>query len=214
MAQIDYLKKYWQYFVGMLILLLVLLFFILNQQLKASDSSSVDLADINLNQTPSKTTESTKVQEDKAESTQIYVDIKGAIAKPGIYQVSEQLRVADVVKMAGGVIENAEIKGINLAQKLVDEMVIYVPFIGEAIENIATPQVESNDVEMANEKINLNTATQAELQTISGIGEKKSKDIVSYREANGAFKTIDELMNVSGIGSTTIEKIKDYVTIK
>ncbi|MCH4168643.1 MAG: helix-hairpin-helix domain-containing protein [Streptococcaceae bacterium] len=214
MAQIEYFKKYWQYFVSGLAIILIILFFIISQQLGTANLDSVDLADIDSNQTVSKTTESSKAQDDRAEPIQIYVDIKGAVVKPGIYQVSEQLRVADVVQMAGGMIENAEIKGVNLAQKLADEMVIYVPFIGEVIENIAIAQAESGDSEVEDAKVNLNTATEAELQTISGIGEKKSKDIINYRQINGAFQTIEDLKNVSGIGSATIEKIKDYVTIK
>ncbi|MBS7576470.1 MULTISPECIES: helix-hairpin-helix domain-containing protein [unclassified Enterococcus] len=214
MASIDYLKKYWQYFTAGIVILSIVFVWLFSQSNKQSDFNSVDLTEIKSTQASSDKSDVENVQSEKIETIQIYIDIKGAVAKPGIYQVSNSSRVADVVKLAGGMLENAEMKGVNLAQKLTDEMIIYVPFIGEAMENLVSPQIDSNLADTDNKKINLNTATEAELQTISGIGEKKSKDIINYRDANGSFQAIDDLKNISGIGAATIEKIKDYVTIE
>lgn len=198
---LNFIKKYWQFLLaGVAIVLLICIAYIMSFSSKNTDDSV--LTNITLESSSPASSESVKHK-----SSSIIVDIKGAVKKPGIYKISNELRVNDVVNLAGGLCENAEIKGINLAQKIADEMVIYVPFIGEKIENDITTNTKNDD------KININTATQEELQKISGIGQKKSEDIVNYREANGGFKSIDELKNVSGIGAATIEKIREYVTI-
>ncbi|KXT76501.1 Late competence protein ComEA, DNA receptor [Streptococcus sp. DD10] len=144
----------------------------------------------------------------------ITVDVKGAVRKPGLYEVRNGSRVNDAVNMAGGLAENAETKSINLAQKLSDEAVVYVATIGEETTMVTVASEQENQNGNKNSsKVNLNTATEVELQTISGIGQKKATDIVSYREANGGFKTVDDLQNVSGIGTKTLEKLREYVTV-
>jgi competence protein ComEA len=118
-------------------------------------------------------------------SSVIYVDVKGAVNKPGMYSLADGKRVNDVIKMAGGLIEQADTKQVNYALKLVDQMVVYIPQIGEIVENnVSTINSTSQKVD---NKINLNTATLEELQTLTGIGAKKAQKIIDYREANGLF---------------------------
>ncbi|GAE91121.1 late competence protein [Gracilibacillus boraciitolerans JCM 21714] len=126
----------------------------------------------------------------------------------GVYQVNESDRVKDVIETAGGFLENAEAEAINLAERIYDEMVIYVPTAGEDKANI-----ELNSTSNDTNKIKINTATAEEIQTIPGIGEVKANEIVTYRETYGRFEKMEDLTNVSGIGEKTVEKIEAYVRI-
>ena len=161
-----------------------------------------------------------KTQVTTAKST-ITVDIKGAVKHEGVYTLPIDSRINDVIEKAGGFSEKADRKSVNLAQKLQDEAVIYVAAIGENISVIRDSQEgKTSQADKANTKetpvkgkVNLNTATLADLQTISGIGEKKAQDILDYREANGGFKSVDDLKNISGIGDKTFEKLKDLVSV-
>ncbi|WP_078379630.1 helix-hairpin-helix domain-containing protein [Sutcliffiella halmapala] len=145
----------------------------------------------------------------------ILVDIKGAVQMPGVYELQSNNRVIDAVEKAGGFLENADTRKVNLASLLVDEMVIYVPEEGEEIDesqltHSVTSTNEKESVDGA--KININTATEEELTKISGVGPAKAKAIVTYRTENGLFKSIEEIVNVSGIGAKSLEKIKNEIT--
>lgn len=154
-------------------------------------------------------------------TTVIMVDIKGAIKQPAVYQVAKDARINDVVKLAGGLTEQADVKSVNLSQKVTDEMVIYVASLGENVTLVpsaatSTSQATSVTGEQAgttSHRINLNTADLATLQTLSGIGAKRAQDIIDYREQNGQFKSVEELKNVSGFGEKTIEKLKESITV-
>ena len=141
----------------------------------------------------------------------ILVDVKGAVQQPGLYQLEVTARVNDAILAAGGLAKDADPKSVNLAQKLTDEAVVYVATQGEDI-TVLSPPVTSVSNQEPN-KVNINTATEAELQTISGIGAKKAADIIAYRESNGLFKTVDDLNKVSGIGNKSLEKLRAYVTV-
>lgn len=162
----------------------------------------------------------------------ISVDIKGEIYSPGIYSLKEDSRIIDVIDKAGGLTENADTTVINLSKKVVDEMVIII-YSKEEVKNFSetkekekllqekctSPDENSlkNDACISNVssqtgKININTATKEELMTLTGIGESKAKDIISYREKNGAFKSVEEIKNVSGIGETLYAQIKEAIT--
>ncbi|WP_027967946.1 helix-hairpin-helix domain-containing protein [Streptococcus equinus] len=155
----------------------------------------------------------------KTESDKIFVDIKGAVRKEGVYELTSGSRVTDVVKLAGGFTDDADKKSVNLAEKVADEAVIYVARVGEEVTPASTPSQAQNtaasgaqqDADSA--QINLNTATLEELQTISGIGAKRAQDIIDYRDNNGGFSSVDDLKNVSGIGEKTLEKLKAEVTV-
>lgn len=151
-------------------------------------------------------------KEESLEQDQITVDVKGAVKSPGIYDLPVGSRVHDAVQKAGGLTEQADSKLLNLAQKVSDEALVYVPSRGEeaASQQTAsgTPPSTSKD-----KKVNLNKASLEELKQVKGLGGKRAQDIIDHREANGKFKSVDELKKVSGIGAKTIEKLKDYVTV-
>lgn len=155
----------------------------------------------------------TDATKERAE-TMIYVDIKGAVKVPGIYQLKTQQRIWDALALAGGVREEADTAQVNYAQKVKDQMIIYVPKKGEAMaQSLETLQESAPAQQNQEEKINLNTATEAELQTISGIGAKKAQEIIRFRDEQGPFKTVEELKNVPGIGEKTVERLKDMLTV-
>ena len=140
----------------------------------------------------------------------ITVDVKGAVKTPGIYDLPVGSRINDAVQKAGGLTDNADSKSINLAQKISDESLVYVPTKGEDTSQ-ATQSNASNSKE--NKKVNLNKASLEELKQVKGLGAKRAQDIIDHRDSNGKFKSVDELKKVSGIGAKTIEKLKEYVTV-
>ena len=151
-------------------------------------------------------------KDESAEQDLITVDVKGAVKSPGIYDLPVGSRVHDAVQKAGGLTEEADSKSLNLAQKVSDEALVYVPTKGE---EAASQQVASGTTPSTskNKKVNLNKASLEELKQVKGLGGKRAQDIIDHREANGKFKSVDELKKVSGIGAKTIEKLKDYVTV-
>lgn len=154
-----------------------------------------------------------------------YVDIKGAIKVPQVVPVTPGMRVHDVVEMAGGVTGEADQSQVNLAQLVTDQMVIYVPKVGEEVSPstealVADSKVtesavseSSGDATSGGDLVNINTADTTMLQTLSGIGEKRAADIINYRETNGLFETVDDLDQVSGIGEKTMEKLRPLITV-
>lgn len=153
-----------------------------------------------------------EVKEEPVEQDMITVDVKGAVKAPGIYDLPVGSRVNDAVQKAGGLTEQADSKSLNLAQKVSDEALVYVPTKGEESAsqqtNSGAPSSTSKD-----KKVNLNKASLEELKQVKGLGGKRAQDIIDHRETNGKFKSVDELKKVSGIGTKTIEKLKDYVTV-
>ena len=151
-------------------------------------------------------------KEEPLEQDLITVDVKGAVKSPGIYDLPVGSRVNDAVQKAGGLTEQADSKALNLAQKVSDEALVYVPTKGEEAASqqagLGTASSTSKD-----KKVNLNKASLEELKQVKGLGGKRAQDIIDHREANGKFKSVDELKKVSGIGAKTIEKLKDYVTV-
>lgn len=145
------------------------------------------------------------LQEETKENERIVVDIKGAVKDPGVYEVDEEARVYDIVELAGGFTKDADENQINLAEKAYDEMVIYVPNKRE-IDGIETVTHQSN-------KIRINYATAEEIEQLQGIGPSKAKAIIQYREEYGPFRSVEDLLNVSGIGEKTLENIKDDIQI-
>ena len=140
------------------------------------------------------------------------VDVKGAVTNPGIYEVAKNMRVQNAIDLAGGLLQNAETRHINFAQHVTDQMLLYIPVVGEEIVDIPYTQPNS-PVEEGTSKININTATDLELQALPGIGEKKALQIINYRTENGSFSTIEELMEVSGIGQKTFDTLKESITV-
>ena len=151
-------------------------------------------------------------KDESAEQDLITVDVKGAVKSPGIYDLPVGSRVHDAVQKAGGLTEEADSKSLNLAQKISDEALVYVPTKGE---EAASQQATSGTSPSTSKdkKVNLNKASLEELKQVKGLGGKRAQDIIDHREANGKFKSVNELKKVSGIGAKTIEKLKDYVTV-
>ena len=150
-------------------------------------------------------------KEESLEQDLITVDVKGAVKAPGIYDLPVGSRVNDAVQKAGGLTEQADSKSINLAQKVSDEALVYVPTKGEEANQQANSGASSSTNK--EKKVNLNKASLEELKQVKGLGGKRAQDIIDHRETNGKFKSVEELKKVSGIGAKTIEKLKDYVTV-
>ena len=147
-----------------------------------------------------------------------YVDIKGEVLKPGVYEFSCESRIQEVIKKAGGFTEEADETKINLAQKITDQMQIIVPNVQSKQEGGVTEENSgkgsSTNTSVSNSKqgtININTATLEELQTIKGIGKKKAVAILQYRKEHGAFRTKEDLLQVKGIGKKALEAIESQV---
>lgn len=152
----------------------------------------------------------------------IIVHITGEVKNTGILVLKEEARIADAIESAGGATEEADLNKINLAYTLKDGQKIYIPnkedeenieYITEGSGNNVS--VENGDESEMKEKIkiNINTASQAELEELPGIGEAIASRIIEYREENGAYNKIEDLLNVKGIGDAKFAEIKEYVVV-
>jgi competence protein ComEA len=159
--------------------------------------------------------------------TRVFVDVQGAVAHPGLYQFGADMRVADALKAAGGLTNRADRQQINLATRLTDQQQLYVPIKGEKppASSAATvtsgsgsqkPGSQATATSGGSDKptavVNLNTATVADLQQLTGIGEKKAQKIIDYREAHGSFQTVADLAQVPGFGAKTVANLQDQLT--
>ena len=139
----------------------------------------------------------------------IFVDIKGAVKNPGVYQMKAGDRVKDALDAAGGLTDEADSQKVNLAQRVEDQMVIVVPKVGEEATEI--PSGVTSKEAAKDGKVNINTATVEELKTLKGVGEKKAEAIIEYRKKNGSFKTKEDLMKVRGIGKKLFESFQERI---
>ena len=175
----------------------------------------------------------TKVDNDTSLNDNCVIDIKGAVKNPGVYTTNCSDNVSDVIRLAGGLTEEADTSITNLAKKISNEMVIII-YTKEEVKNsnvvdtvvkvveqeCVCPNIQNDgcindkihDTIGGNKLININTASVEELKKIPGIGESKAKAIVEYRNIHGEFKTIDDIKNVNGIGNNLYETIKEYIT--
>ena len=153
----------------------------------------------------------------------IVVHITGEVKKEGILYLAKGARIADAIKEAGGETDEADLSQVNLAYKLQDGQKIYIPNKNEKVSMYITDNGGNNIIEESNntqngekggsKKVNINTASQSELDSLPGIGPALAQNIIDYREENGGFKSIEELQNVKGIGDAKYDDIKDNVTI-
>ena len=188
--------------------------------IKINDQFNIE--EQNLEVEENKIKESNKIEE---ETTKIVVHVSGAVRNEGIVELKEKSRIADAIEMVGGVTEDAYMKDINLATILEDGMKIYIP----TKEEVEKQRENTNDsvskdtnldiynngsnTRKKNNKVNINTATKEELDTLPGIGESTANKIISYREEKGDFKSIEEIKEVSGIGDSKYEQIKNLIEI-
>jgi competence protein ComEA len=159
-------------------------------------------------------TDTTRPEEAGMEASKIVViDVKGAVVKPGVYEMPADARVRDVIARAGGLTEEADAARVNLAAKVRDEMMIYVPAKGEAAP---APEAVEAAPEAGTEsglQVAVNTATAEELMQVPGIGPAKAKAIIAYREEHGPFQRVEDLLRINGIGEKTLEKLKPYLLV-
>lgn len=160
------------------------------------------------------TTEEIVISDETEASCCVY--ICGAVETPGVYTLPEGSRVCDAFAIAGGLKQNAAEDYWNQARVLADGEMIYVPTLEEAKERKqngdVSSMIESVD-DSTNGKVNINTASKQQLMTIPGVGEAKAQAIISYREANGSFSSIDEVKKVEGIKDGVFAKMKEYIVI-
>lgn len=151
-------------------------------------------------------------------AAEVYVDVDGAVVRPGVYRLKDGARVSQAIDAAGGLMAEADVTGLNRASKITDGQKIYVPTVGEqqavaadgGADGGAVLASGTNDVAGL---VNINTASAAELQTLSGIGPSMAQSIIDERTKNGAFASVDDLMRVSGIGEKKLAKIKDCICV-
>lgn len=160
----------------------------------------------------------TKEKEEEQENF-IIIHITGEIKTPGIIKIKENSRLADAIEAAGGLTENADINKINLAYIISDGQKIYIPNINDKTEDYVNSEAGNGviieNMESNNKKlVNINTATQAELETLTGIGASTALKIINYRKENGKFNNIEEIKNVSGIGEAKYEVIKNNICVR
>ena len=229
----GFFKKYWYLFLGGLILILIILFQLwMFYYFNSKDDNALEESVVMVDSFD---------EEEKEEVIQeyLYVDIKGKVKKPGVYKLSLGSRVNDVINAAGGLLGDADTSVTNLSLKIVDEMVIVIYskdevndfkkikeeqslvvdgcFNEEKIKNDTCVTIDKEDVnvekENLNNKISINSASIEELMKLPGVGESKAKSIVEYRNNNGEFEKIEDLLNVSGIGEKLFEDIKEHITL-
>lgn len=188
-------------FVCSLVLIIGALFYF--NQNKTEDYSGVSFSNIS-NEINNKDERAEKRHDEK-----IFVDVKGAVKHPGVFETTKDKRVKDLIEEAGGLLDDADTSTLNLSQKVKDQMVIYVLKHGEKPKQISDGGSSSSNTDV----ININTANKEQLMKISGVGKTKAEAIISYREKNGDFKKKEDITKVRGIGKATFEKIKDKIEV-
>ena len=188
-------------FVCSLVLIIGGLFYF--NQNKTEDYSGVSFSNIS-NETNNKDEKAENRHDEK-----IFVDVKGAVKHPGVFETTKDKRVRDLIEEAGGLLDDADTSTLNLSQKVKDQMVIYVLKHGEKPKQISDGGSSSSNTDV----ININTANKEQLMKISGVGKTKAEAIISYREKNGDFKKKEDITKVRGIGKATFDKIKDKIEV-
>lgn len=146
----------------------------------------------------------------------IIVHVTGAVINPGVYSLPSGSRVKDAIEKSGGLLSDADTTLINLAMLIEDGEQVWVPYQLDDVMDFDKPAVLGGEPTQGQQtrKININTASQIELESLSGIGPVIAKAVIQYRLENGPFKDIEEIQEVSGIGPVTFEKIKPIITVK
>ncbi|MDU1925395.1 MAG: helix-hairpin-helix domain-containing protein [Staphylococcus epidermidis] len=204
---IDFFMKWKLYILIILIMLTTFFFYLLNDNnndlIQNSQERQSKISDQQIKNSKKLNKKEVSIQKDNTKETKIFIDIKGAVKHPNVYEMSSSNRVIDLSQL-------------NLSEKLVDQKLIYVPKKGENSMKINSQQstLNSSDVKInTNQPLNLNSATEEQLKNIPGIGPSKAKEILNYREQNHGFNSIDDLMKIKGFGKKTFEKLKEHFTI-
>ena len=216
---IDFFMK-WKFYILIILIMLITFFLYLfndnNSDLKQnSQEGQSKLSDQQITNNKKLNKKEVSIQKDNTKETKIFIDIKGAVKHPNVYEMASSNRVIDALNKAE-VLKDADLSQLNLSEKLVDQKLIYVPKKGENSMKINSQQstLNSSDVKInTNQPLNLNSATEEQLKNIPGIGPSKAKEILNYREQNHGFNSIDDLMKIKGFGKKTFEKMKEHFTI-
>lgn len=144
--------------------------------------------------------------EKETDQDRIFVDVRGAVAVPGVYELLPGARVFEAIEKSGGLCPEADERRVNQAARLSDGEQLYIPVRGE--ETTAVSEREEDGL------ININTATVKELTSLPGIGEARAEDVIAYREEHGGFSSIEEMKEISGIKDAVFEKIKDKIKVQ
>ncbi len=175
-----------------------------------------------LNHKNNKTLEELKALSDQEENSEeieaednqtLIVDIGGEVKNPMIAQLPTGSRIDDAITAAGGTTEKADLSNINRAQVLEDGQKIYIPSTDDSNSQASINGSSSSTASSSNQKVNINTATDEQLRTLSGVGPATAEKIINFRTKEGAFKSIEDLKNVDGIGDKTFEKLKDKICV-
>lgn len=230
----NYLSKNKKVILVILVIIIIISICYYNYS-ENSDFLSIEEQNLEIEEQESSNIENQNISNEFDEKINtIIVHVSGAVKQAGIVELNENSRIADAIEKAGGLEKEACIDGINLAYLLEDGMKIYIPTIEEQKKsNYNTENTDSNNVYITSSsatnvdgekntntntkqttKININTATQAELETLPGIGPSTSLKIINYRNENGKFKTIEDIKEVSGIGESKFNNIKELICVK
>ncbi|MFW2490000.1 helix-hairpin-helix domain-containing protein [Clostridium chromiireducens] len=195
------------------------------KELKKNDTESIFVDDTDtISSLANKNSKETKDNNDKMNNKEIsipikdkniVVEIKGEVKKPDVYTLDENSIIKDLIEMAGGLTENADVSNINRAKKLQNHELVYIANKNERDIEVKSvgPSTDVANKESANQKVNINSATLEELKTLNGIGDSKAKSIIEYREQNGNFKSIEDIKNVTGIGEKMYQRIMEQIEI-
>ncbi len=177
------------------------------------DIENSDVSNLERDDTSDDAADEPKTEEQSSEEQKLLVvHLCGAVNNPGVYELEIDSRIIDGINKAGGFTEDASRDSLNLAMELTDGSRVYVPTVDEAVKE-EQPQYVFTGKEPENKKVNINTADADELTTLSGIGKTRAEAVIEYRQQHGPFKSTEEIMNVSGIGKASFEKLKDEITV-
>lgn len=186
----EIIRKYYIYFIALFVSIALVIFIPLKEDNTVINFEPTNVVDI-------------------AEEVQyIYIDIKGQVQNPGVYKVLKESRLFQLVSLAGGTTSEADTLAINLSIKLYDQQVVYIPSYEDEYPIIIEVIENSNSG-----VININSASLEQLDTLPGIGPSTAQSIIDYRTEVGFFESIEDIMNVSGIGEATFNEIKEFITI-
>ena len=154
-----------------------------------------------------------KEDQDTYQEELVIIHLSGAVNSPGVYSFTQPVRLFELIEKAGGEQDSADLSALNLASIIYDGSKIHIPAQGEAAVQVVSP-VNSGTVNQKNALVNINTATMEQLEALDGIGKVKAKDIITYRQENGSFKKVEDIMRVKGIGPSTYDKIRSVIIAK
>ena len=202
----SFIQKYKKKLLLPTTVIVVILFFFLQTQFKTSEPTADAIQPIPIHETTIEQEEITEPIEDIS----LFVEVKGAVIHPGVYELTQGDRVLKAIELAGGYLPTSDSKGINHAQKVADEMVVYVPLEGEVIVEQSPTNTSSESTGL----VNINQADASLLMTLPGIGPAKADAIIAHRDGQGLFKDPADLKNVTGIGQKTFEKLEVLISVK